>query len=160
MRAAGEIKRLLYYEAYLLDSGLFLQWLDLLAPDLRYWAPARAELSRYQEREEEAGRLLLFDETKASLTLRIDRLDTGLAWAESPATRTRRFVSNVMVEESMNDRVRVRSNLMLFRSRSFTDENFLVGSREDVWTGPEKWLLKERKILIDHCTVENISLLL
>ena len=154
------VDQLLYHEAYLLDSGLFREWLDLLAPELRYWAPVRAAVSRQQEREDEARRLPLFDETKASLALRISRLATGLAWVENPPTRTRRFVSNIAAEHDEDGTVRVRSNFMLFRSRGSADETLLVGCREDRWSAPGHWLLKERKITIDHGTVENISLLL
>ena len=156
----SDVEQLLYHEAYLLDSGLFHEWLELLAADLRYWAPVRADVYRKQEREDEAIRLPLFDETKASLALRISRLDTGLAWVENPPTRTRRFVSNITAEKDTNGLVRVRSYFLLFRSRSFADETILVGCREDKWSVSEKWLLRERKILIDHCTVENMSLLL
>jgi len=156
----GDVEQLLYREAHLLDSGGFHEWLELLAPDLRYWAPVRAEVPRKQESEDEASRLPLFDETKASLSLRISRLDTGLAWVENPTTRTRRFVTNIVVEKEADGLVHVRSNLILFRSRSFTDETILVGCREDKWSRSDKWLLRERKILIDHCTVENMSLLL
>lgn len=156
----NDVEQLLYREAHLLDSGLFSEWLELLAPDLRYWAPARAELPSKIEKKDEATRLALFDETKASLTLRISRIETGLAWVENPTTRTRRFVSNVMAEEETNGLVRVRSNFMLFRSRSFADERILVGCREDRWSSSTTWLLRERKIIIDHCVVENMSLLL
>ena len=157
---AGELERLLYREAHLLDSGEFQQWLELLSSDLRYWAPVRADLHRKQEREDEESRLPLFDETKATLTLRISRLDTGLAWVENPTTRTRRFVTNVLVEDESSGLVQVRSNLLVFRSRSYVDETILVGCREDKWIRADAWMLKERKILIDHCTVENMSLLL
>jgi 3-phenylpropionate/cinnamic acid dioxygenase small subunit len=157
---ASEVERLLYREAHLLDSGLFAEWLELLTADVRYWAPARAEVARLQESEDESRRLPLFDETKASLTLRISRLGTGLAWAESPMARTRRFISNVLDEEEEGGVVRVRSNFMLFKNRSFADETILVGCREDRWTRAGGWLLRERKILIDHCTVENMSLLI
>jgi 3-phenylpropionate/cinnamic acid dioxygenase small subunit len=156
----GDVEQLLYREAHLLDSGAFHEWLELLAPDLRYWAPVRAEVSRERESADEQIRLPLFDETKASLALRISRLDTGLAWVENPATRTRRFVTNVMVDSESNGLVHVRSNLLLFRSRSFTDETILAAGREDEWSRSAKWLLKERKIRIDHGTVENMSLLL
>jgi 3-phenylpropionate/cinnamic acid dioxygenase small subunit len=156
---SNEVEQLLYKEAYLLDSIRFSEWLELLAPELRYWAPARAQLSREEERRDEANRLALFDETKASLALRISRLHTSLAWVESPTTRTRRFITNIMAEEA-NDIVCVRSNFMLFRSRNFTDETILVGCREDKWHKSDNWLLRERKILIDHCTVENMSLLI
>jgi 3-phenylpropionate/cinnamic acid dioxygenase small subunit len=154
-----EASRLLYHEAHLLDSGRFQEWLDLLARDVRYWAPVRANVFRVEEEENEANRLPLFDETKDSLALRIKRLDTGLAWSEIPNTRTRRFVSNITVESDENGVAHVRSNLMLFKSRSFADETIMVGCREDKWSRADKWLLKERKILIDHLTVENISVL-
>jgi|SRR5579863_1586295 len=157
---ASDFEALLYHEAHLLDSGLFLDWLDLLAPNLRYWAPARAEVTREQERNDEAMRLSLFDETKATLTLRIQRLSTGLAWSENPPTRTRRFISNVTVGRQADDVVLIQSNFMLFRSRSFANESILVGCREDKWFNAERWLLQERKIVVDQCTVENMSVLL
>lgn len=155
-----DVDELLYHEAYLLDCGLFHEWLELLAPDVRYWAPVRAEVSRAQEREDEATRLPLLDETKTSLTLRVRRLDTGFAWVEQPPTRTRRFISNITSREDEGGLLHVRSNVLVFRSRSFTDESIMVGGREDRWSRTDRWLLKERKILLDHGAVENLSLLL
>jgi 3-phenylpropionate/cinnamic acid dioxygenase small subunit len=156
----GDVDQLLYHEAYLLDSCQFRAWLDLLAPDVRYWAPVRAELQLDQEKASEASRLPLFDETKASLTLRIDRLATGLAWIENPTTRSRRLISNIAAETGADGLVRVRSYFMLLRSRGLSDETTMVGCREDKWSRSETWLLRERKILIDHCRVENMSLLI
>lgn len=157
---SSEIEQLLYREAHLLDCGEFDQWLALLAPDLRYWAPVRADVPRAQERETESIRLPLFDETKASLGMRVARLATGLAWIDLPHTRTRRFISNVMAEPEADGIVSVRSNFMLFRSRSFREEWTVVGCREDKWSRAQEWLLRERKILLDHCTVENLPLFL
>jgi 3-phenylpropionate/cinnamic acid dioxygenase small subunit len=157
---ADEIEQLLYHEAYLLDSCQFRAWLELLAPDVRYWAPVRAELQLEQEQSSEASRLPLFDETKSSLTLRIDRLATGLAWIENPTTRSRRFISNVHSANDADGLVRVRSYFLLLRSRGFSDETMVMGCREDRWSRRDTWLLCERKILIDHCRVENLSLLI
>ena len=157
---SSDVERVLYREAQLLDAGQFHEWLKLLAPDLRYWAPVRADLPRSREQESEAKRLPLFDETKASLSLRVDRLDTGLAWVEIPAPRTRRFITNVLSEPAGEGLVHVRSNFMLFRSRSFTEEWIVVGCREDTWSTVDGWLLRERKILLDHCTVENLPFFL
>ena len=155
-------EQLLFHEAYLLDSRRFQDWQELLSPELRYWAPVRSEIDSDEESESEGSRLPLFDETKASIMLRIARLASGLAWVERPPTRTRRFVSNVTAAEGSGGLVNVRSNLLLFRSRSFKDETLLACFREDQWlrASDSVWLLKERKILIDHCTVENMSLFL
>lgn len=155
-----EVCRMLFDEAQLLDSGRFDQWLELLGPDLRYWAPVRADLSRADEAAGEANRLPLFDETRDSLVLRVKRLATGFAWSEIPPTRTRRFVTNVVVDVRADGRLQVRSNLLVFKSRSPGDETLLAGQREDLWSRDGRWLLHERKIVIDQRTVENISLLL
>ena len=132
----------------------------MLAPGLRYWAPSRAEVPRQQESEGDRTRLALFDETKDSLAFRVSRLETGRAWIEIPETRTRRFVSNIHVVEMAAGMARVRSNFMLFRSRSFSEEWFVVGGREDRWSHSGGWLLEERKITVDHCDLENLSVFL
>jgi 3-phenylpropionate/cinnamic acid dioxygenase small subunit len=156
----ADIEQLLYREADLLDSGQFHQWLELLAPDVRYWAPVRCDVARASERANETNRLPLFDETRESLMLRVQRLDTGLAWSEIPATRTRRMIGNVRCDDLGAGRIRVFSNFLLFRSRSPIDETLMSGAREDVWSQPGQWLLRERKITIDHRVVENMSLFL
>lgn len=155
-----EIERLLYHEAHLLDTGRFQDWLALLAPDLRYWAPVRSAVSRERERETESERLPMFDETKSSLGLRISRLETGIAWVDVPPTRTRRLVSNVMVDHGDGGLVHARSNFIVFRSRGLGEEWFAVGGREDKWSRSSGWLLQERKIVLDQCTVENLPLFL
>lgn len=156
---SAEFEQLLYGEAQLLDSGLYRDWLALMAPDLRYWAPVRANVGRASEQRSEASRLPLFDETRGSLELRISRLETGLAWVDTPPTRTRRFITNITADAGCDGDVRVRSNFLLFRSRSFTEDWFVVGCRDDLWRRAQAgWLLKERKITFDHCTVENLPL--
>lgn len=155
-----EIERLLFHEADLLDTGRFQEWLALMAPELRYWAPVRAAVSRQDERDAEATRLPLFDETKGSLGLRVSRLETGIAWIDVPPTRTRRFISNVMADRVDDGSVRVKSNFVVFRSRGRGEEWFAVGCREDRWIRSPGWLLRERKILLDQSTVENLPLFL
>lgn len=150
------VDQLLYHEAYLLDSGLYKDWLGLLSPDIRYWAPVRANVSRQQE--DESPGFPLFDENKASLSLRVSRLETGLAWVEVPATRSRRFISNIVAKDGGDGTVHVRSNFIVFRSRSSAEEWMLVGCREDRWTRSEKWMLLERMIRFDQRALENISL--
>ena len=157
---SADVEQLLYHEADLLDSGRFHEWLELLAPDLRYWAPVRAEVPRVQQEEEESRRLPLFDETKASLELRVTRLDTGLAGVEIPPPRTRRLVSNIRVATNADGTFGVRSNFIVFRSRGFTEQWLVVGCRDDRWARSDAWLLRERKITLDHCTLDNLSLLL
>jgi len=153
-------EQLLYHEARLLDGNRYRDWLELLAPDLRYWAPARAAVPRAHEIADESKRLALFDENKASLTLRVARLETGSAWIEVPPTRTRRMITNVTTEVTNESECRVVSNFILFRSRGATEEWMLVGCREDRWSRSDRWLLRERRILFDHAVLENVCLFL
>ena len=54
-----------------------------------------------------------------SLKARVARLEHEYAWAENPPSRTRRFVTNIMVTgKTENGGVQVESNLMLFRYES------------------------------------------
>ena len=56
-----------------------------------------------------------------------------MAWAEDPPSRTRHFVSNIEVEPGQRDsELRVYSNFIMYRTRGETEEDFYVGSREDV----------------------------
>src|SRR6266852_3615597 len=91
-----EVEQFLYREARLLDERRFRDWLELFTDDVRYWMAARAnryprsskaiailDPERYRE-EDIAGdpELAILDETKQTLTGRVARLETGMAWAE------------------------------------------------------------------------------
>ena len=121
--------------------------------------PVRADLPRTDEQAGEAGRLPLFDETRETLALRVQRLSTGLAWSEIPPTRSCRLVGNVTVDDDGSGRLLVHTNLIVFRSRSPGDDVLVAGAREDRWSrSGESWLLHERRILLTQRLVENLSI--
>src|SRR5438067_13788246 len=108
-----EVEQFLYREARLLDERRFHEWLALFTDDVHYWMGARANRyprnskaisilspNRYVEddrtREDE---LSILDETKETLAGRVARLETGMAWAEDPPSRTRHVISNIEVAE-------------------------------------------------------------
>src|SRR6266540_6026795 len=108
-----EVEQFLYREARLLDERRFHEWLELLTDDVRYWMPVRSnrypkaskaisilDPDRYVEGElAKDDELAILDETKETLARRIARLDTGMAWAEDPPSRTRHLIANVEVEQ-------------------------------------------------------------
>ncbi len=170
-----EIEQFLYREARLLDDRKFHDWLDLLTDDIRYWMPVRSNRypviskaisildgSRYEEDElSKEGELAIMDEDKDSLTRRVDRLDTGMAWAEDPPSRTRHFVSNVELEPGATDsELKVYSNFIMYRTRAETEEDFYVGSREDTLRQVDgQWKIAYRKIVLDQNVLlaKNVS---
>jgi len=170
-----QVEQFLYREARLLDSRQFRRWIDLLADDLRYWIPMRSNRysaasksisildgSRYEEDDlsKESDQAFM-DEDKGSLRRRVDRLDTGMAWAEDPPSRTRHLISNVEVEPGEREsELKVYSNFIMYRSRGETEEDFYVGSREDVLRNVDgSWQLASRKIVFEQnvLSAKNLS---
>ncbi len=171
----SEVEQFMYREARLLDSRRFDDWLDLLTDDVKYWMPLRSNRypayskaisildgSRYEEGDiSRADELAIMDEDKDSLTRRIRRLDTGMAWAEDPPSRTRHFVSNIEVEPGQREsELKVYSNFIMYRTRGETEEDFYVGSREDVMRREGGQLrVAYRKIVLDQTVLlaKNVS---
>ncbi len=155
-----EFEALFIEEAWLLDNDGFEKWLELFDGGTRYWAPVRANVSRGEEDFDEPHLLAHFDESKETLELRVKRLRTGNAHAEEPPSRTRHFVSNVRILETEgDDRVRVGSNFIVFRSRPGREEYLFVGTRIDWWQRQNgSWKNLERMIVFDHDVIENITL--
>jgi 3-phenylpropionate/cinnamic acid dioxygenase small subunit len=171
-----EVEQFLYREARLLDERRFRDWLELFTDDVRYWMASRS--NRYPRNskaisildperyvEDDVGRedeLAVLDETKATLTGRIDRLDTGMAWAEDPPSRTRHMISNIEVEAgNAEGELRVYSNFIVYRSRAETEEDFYVGARQDLLRRVDgAWKIAHRKLVLDQnvLSAKNVSI--
>lgn len=154
-----EFENVLIDEYWLLDNSQFEDWLDLMAEDIRYWAPVRENLNRDEEDFYQADLLTHFDEDKATMGLRVARLRTGFAHAEEPPSRLRHFVSNIRILDATDaNAVKVASNFMIFRSRPGHEEHLFVGTRRDQWVRQsDDWRLQERLIIFDHDIIENIT---
>ena len=140
-------------EARLLDHRHLDEWTECLAADLVYTAPVR-ETRRVQQYDAEFGAIGHFDDDHASMLARVKRLTaTKSAWSEDPASRTRRFVTNVSAwETDRPDEYEVSSYLLLMRNRADArDYKQLSAERNDLlrWNG-ERFLLARRTILLDQ----------
>lgn len=148
-----EIEQFLYDEATLLDEGHFWKWLDLFGEDVRYWMPVRETLmdSRDGLHPENAIALSILDDDKQFLRLRVERLDTGLAHAETPPSRTRHLVTNVRIRDIQDDELTVYSNFVVYQSRLERTDYEFVGRREDrLRRSDGQWKIVRRKIVLDH----------
>jgi 3-phenylpropionate/cinnamic acid dioxygenase small subunit len=158
----GEIVAFLYREAELLDSYRFAEWVELFAEDVRYEMPVRTN----QVRSSGSGfqQMTFFDENLVSLQTRVKRLQTDSAWAETPPSRTRHFVSNVLVEPSDKpDEFAVGLCFMVTRTRSDHGYQMFTGRREDLLrrVGGGHFRIARRRILADQTvlTATNLSVL-
>jgi dibenzofuran dioxygenase beta subunit len=146
----GEVESFLFHEARLLDENRFAEWLDLIADDAPYWMPVFETLEGDADNSPVEGQWSVMEEGKQFLTTRLERLRTGLAHCEEPRSRTRRLVSNVLVEGE-GEEVTVRSNFILFQGRRDKDGDFFVGRREDrLRRSNGSWLIAGRKVFLDH----------
>jgi len=171
-----EIEQFLYREARLLDERRFHDWLQLLTDDIHYWmgnrtnrypksskAIAILDPDRYDEDDRtKEDELAILDEDKSTLNARVARLDTGMAWAEDPPSRTRHLIANIEVEagEAASE-LKVYSNFIVYRSRSETEQDFYVGARRDVLRRVDgAWRIASRKIVIDQNVLlaKNVSI--
>lgn len=158
------VERFLFDEARLLDDRDFGAWLTLFADDVRYWAPLRTNRARRDIHLEQSalGELAYFDDDKAFLEARVRRIETGMAWAEDPPSRTRHLVSNVLVDpdpSGVGD-FRVRSNFLVYRNRLEEEVDLFVGCRDDVLRRDgEDLRIAQRTIVFDQNVIlsKNLS---
>lgn len=78
------------------------------------------------------GGMAFFDDDKATLKMRVDRMAVGRAWAEDPPSRSRRLLSNVEVLDATSESVKTTLNFKLYRTRLNSEEDSWIGRREDV----------------------------
>ena len=171
-----EVEQFLYREARLLDERRFHEWLELLTDDVRYWMAGRT--NRYPRRSKaiaildpdryveddltQEGELAILEETKQTLSQRVARLDTGMAWAEDPPSRSRHLITNIEVESAdAANEVKVYANVLVYRSRAESVQDFYVGARRVLLRRVAgAWKIAGRKITLDQNVLlaKNVSL--
>src|SRR6266849_10011465 len=111
-------------EAWLLDERNFKEWLDLFTEDVLYFMPRRKNVYRREQHREVTalGDLALVEDDKRYLEMRVARLDTGMAWAEDPPSRTRHLIGNLVVEPLDNGEVQTKTAFLIYRSHLETDQ--------------------------------------
>lgn len=167
------VEQFLYREARLLDERRFHDWLALFTDDVTYRMMARsnryprsskaiAGVDAAHHAADEMDELGLFDEDIRTLTARVARLDTGMAWAEDPPSRTRHLITNVELAPDASDvALTAHSNFIVYRSRGETEQDFYVGARTDRLRRLDgAWKIADRRMVLDQnvLTSKNLSI--
>ena len=170
-----DVEQFLYREARLLDARRFHEWLELFTDDVRSWMVGRT--SRYPrsskaitvlgpDRRTETDldiedEMAILDENKVTLSGRIARLETGMAWAEDPPSRTRHLITNIEVEPGdAASELTVYSNFLVYRTRAETEQDFYIGARQDILRSVDGgWKIAGRKLVLDQNVLlpKNVS---
>jgi biphenyl 2,3-dioxygenase beta subunit len=145
----------------MLDERRLREWLDLFTDDVLYFMPRRLNVHRNELDREltELGDLAIFEDDKAYLTMRVDRLETGMAWAEDPPSRTRHIVGNLVVNPVSDEVVKTKTAFIVYRSHHETDENIFAGYREDeLRRVDDAWKIARRTIVLDSNVIRSKNL--
>ncbi len=113
LRLQHEVEQLLYLEARLLDDWNLDEWLTLYTEDARYVVPT----TDLPEGDPEFD-LVFIDDDYDRMVARTVRLKSRHAHREYPWSRTRRFISNVMVTGVGGDEVDATASVAVWRFRA------------------------------------------
>ena len=156
-----------YFEAALLDERKLRQWFGLLAADIRYSMPIRRNrLERPESIAEELsnpGEGYYFDDDYKSLKIRVERVYSKMAWAETPPSRTRHLITNVRIKNITGNEIAVDANFLVYRTRMEADQDLFVGMRQDlIRQTDDSFQIARRKIILDQAVLDakNISVFL
>jgi 3-phenylpropionate/cinnamic acid dioxygenase small subunit len=160
-----ELMQFYIREAWLLDERKFGEWLDLFTDDVLYFMPRRKNVRRRESDREvtSLGDLALIEDDKRYLQMRVARLESGMAWAEDPPSRTRHLIGNLVVEPRDSGVVQAKTAFLVYRSHLETDQQLFAGSREDVLRQVDgAWKVARRTIVLDANVLldKNLSIFL
>jgi 3-phenylpropionate/cinnamic acid dioxygenase small subunit len=160
-----ELNQFYIREAWLLDERKFQEWLDIFTEDVLYFMPRRKNVLRREADREltSLGDLAILEEDRRYLEMRVARLDTGMAWAEDPPSRTRHLIGNLEVKPLENGEVEARTAFLVYRSHLETDAQLLSGCREDLLRNVNgAWKVAKRTIVLDANVLldKNLSVFL
>jgi len=133
LEVRADIEDLLFHEAALLESDKYTEWLDLLTDDIKYVMPVREAVEIPKGATISATpSFALFDDDKSSLTLRVQRILSGLAHAEAPPSVTQRLITNIRGQVSDEpNHFSVWSSFLVHQVRRGRAEYTFIGQRED-----------------------------
>ncbi len=158
-----EVEQFLYAEARLLDERHFHEWLELFTEDINYWMPLRTNrmIKDMAHELSKPGELAYFDDTLLMLKARVARLDTDMAWAEDPPSRTQHLITNVQIDSVDGDEISVHCSFLIHRGRNEREEDLFIGYRDDLLRRVDGQLrISRRKIVLGQNVLgaKNLSI--
>jgi 3-phenylpropionate/cinnamic acid dioxygenase small subunit len=151
--------RFLAREAKLLDERRFDEWVEMVHEDIVYEVPVRQAKQHFAD-EFIDGAFRLKD-TMSIIKIRIERLRSGHAWAETPPSRTVRVVGSILVDEAEKaGDLLVESALLIYRQRGNADPGDLIPVRRSdvIRISDNGGLLVSRRALIPDTVLQSPNL--
>jgi 3-phenylpropionate/cinnamic acid dioxygenase small subunit len=137
-----QAEEILFEEARLLDGRRYDDWFAMLTDDAIYWVPCNGEgIDPNREIS------LVYDD-HARLRDRIDRLNTGVAHAQSPPSKTCRLISNVQIEQMSDDDARIASAFLLYELRHARQRIFAGRYQHRLHFEDGRWKIAGKKAVL------------
>jgi benzoate/toluate 1,2-dioxygenase subunit beta len=133
---------LLYREARILDERRYREWLEMFADGATYWIPCNGDGT---DPNREIS--LVFDDLKR-LNDRVGRLESGLAHAQNPASRTKRLISNVQIEDAVENEVTILSGFILYELRRSKERIFAGRYEHRLRRIGGEWKIASKKVVL------------
>lgn len=132
----ADIEDFLFQEARLLDMWSFEQWLEMLAADAVYLVPSLDCPDNTPDNS-----LHLIADDRKRIESRVKQLQSPLAWAENPHSRTRRMISNVLIIDRTNEAIDVEASFAVWRFKN---------NHTDLYVGRyvHRFVLSEGRLLL------------
>jgi 3-phenylpropionate/cinnamic acid dioxygenase small subunit len=161
-----ELDEFFALESDLLDERRFEEWLDLLCDDVEYRVPIARNVHSAHASSEYLTQPLdvsWMDEGKETLTHRVAQMRTGMHWAEEPVSRTCHLYTNLRIvdvgSKDGQQTVTTRLKFLVYRNRLRTEEDFLVGKRQDYLVRTDGgWRIRRRLVLVDQTVLLSNNL--
>jgi len=151
-----QIENFLYREARLMDEHAYDEWLALWAEEALYWVPCNAD-----DIDPQRHVSIIYD-NRPSLEDRIERLKSGVAYAQEPRSRLRRVVSNVEIEEGENGEITVYSNFNLTELRRSRQDTFAGRTIHKLRPQGTSFKISYKKVLLvnNDEVIDNLTFLI
>jgi len=154
----GRVLEFLHAEADILDRYEYMKWVGLFGEDVEYRMPVRT--TQFLVDGEGFHDFDFFVDDWQTLYTRAKRLETEFAWAETPPSRTRHFVSNLRLghDEASGELV-ARINFLITRTRQDLGYQTFTGSRHDrLVPDGDSFKIRRRTILVDQTVITGTNL--
>ena len=138
-----------------MDENAYAEWLALWDSDAIYWIPAGSD-----DLDPMRQVSTIYDDRKR-LEARIQRLLSGKAHAQAPASHLRRVVSNIEFEENDHGEIITYSNFVLGEVRRGKQDVFIGRSLHKLRRGAGELRLFFKKVLLvnNNEFIDNLTFL-
>jgi PAH dioxygenase small subunit len=145
-------------EAEILDTYAYRDWVELFTRDAEYRMPVRT--TQFLVDGEGFRDFDFFVDDWQTLYTRAKRLETEFAWAETPPSRTRHFISNLrLTMDEKTGELLARNNFLITRTRQDLDYQMFTGTRHDrLVPDGDSFKIRRRTILIDQTVITGTNL--